>query len=344
MDASELVAGLGERVARMLGGSGLMRPPYPPLAVELREDGVTVARVARRGNRWCLAGHAHHPLPEGTFAAGLMRPRVGDPDAILAAVAAALRDAGAERASRISVALPDTVGRVFLASLAGLPSSRRQALEVLRWHLKKNVPFDPAEARLTWQVLGRGDDGKEQVLVVLAPDGGISPIEELLEGAGFRVGLVDLASFGLYNALRVAGVDDGEVAVDGRRDVAILSATPRYFSMMSLRSGRLIFYRAKNYHLHGGFQGEESLRVVGREVRSTLSYYEEHLLGEGFARMHVRVVGIPSDGFSELLSAADCGEIVEVDPGRVVDGLGDLPREEALELLPAVGLALRRVP
>ncbi len=342
MDANDLLTALAERATRLLGQGSWLRPPYPPLAVELREDGVTVARLVRRGSRWSLAGHARQPLPEGAFSAALVRPRVADGEAIVSALATALRLAGAERASRISLALPDTVARVFLVSLADLPASRRQALEVLRWQLKKSVPFDPGEARLGWQVLGRGEDGKVQVLVVLAPEQGIGPIEELLVGAGYRVGLIDLSSFGLYNALRVAGVEAD--AGDERGDVGILSATPRYFSMMILRGGRLIFYRAKNYHLHGGFQGEESLRVVGREVRSTLSYYEEHLLGEGFARMHVRVVGIPPEGFFSLLGDADCGEIREIDPGRVVDGLGDLPREEALELLPTVGLALRRVP
>ncbi len=342
MDANELVTALAERAGGMLGRRSWLRPPYPPLAVELREDGVAVARLARRGGRWVLAGHARQPLPEGAFSAALVRPRVEDGRAVLAALGTALRLAGAERAGRLSVALPDTVARVFLVSLAELPASRRQAVEVLRWHLRKSVPFDPEQARLAWQVLGRSEEGKIQVLAVLAPEEGVGPIEDLLVGAGYRVGLVDLSSFGMYNALRVAGIEAEEGSEAG--DVGILSATPRYFSMMILRQGRLIFYRAKNYHLHGGFQGEESLRVVGREVRSTLSYYEEHLLGEGFSRMHVRVVGIPAAGFLSLLEGADCGEIREVDPGRVVSGLGDLPPEESLELLPAVGLALRRVP
>ena len=325
-----------ERVRR----SAWLRPRYPLVALELRDDAVVAVRLGRRRGVYHLLGHGHCSLSEGVFSTSMMRSKVGSTKELAGAISEALTRAGAESASRVSVALPDTVARAFVVDFQDLPSSGKEVENLIRWRLKKSVPFPLEQARLSWVQLGRGEDSRTQLLVTLAPDEGLSAIEALAHDIGLRVGLIDLSSFATFNALRV----DGQLEARSQGDVAVLSATPSYYSLIILRGGKLIFYRARSYHVQGAYQGEESLRVVARELRSSLSYYEEHLLGEGLGRTLVRVVGIQPEGIVEVARDAGCGEVTLASMQRAVAELKAAPDEEVPDLLPVVGLALRREP
>ncbi len=323
-----------------------LRPNYPLVGIELREDAVVVARLARKANGFRLAGYGRKSLPAGAFSASVMQPELADPAALAHAVTEALKLAGAEGATRVSLAVPDTAARVFLADLAELPARRAQADEMIRFRIRKSIPFRPEESRLSWDVLGRTPDGRTMVLVAVTPERALRPVEAALHAAGLRCGLVDLATFDVYNALRLEpGLLDRGAVVAGAepRDIALLNATPGYFSVMILRDGDLLFYRSKNYHVQGGFQGEESLRVVGRELRSTLGYYEEHLDGKGIEALLTRVTGVDAEGLTAVIRETGIETVHSIGVTNVLPELQHVAPELAVELLPAIGLALRRV-
>lgn len=340
MDMATVLQKIGGSVPESLAQASWMRPRYPLMGVELREDAVVVTRLQRRKGQTHLAGHGRKALAEGVFRPTLSEPPVGDARALVDGIHDAMRLAGAEATNRISLAVPDTMARTFLVDVQGLPSSKAQADEVIRWRIKKSIPFGPEDSRLSWQPLGQFEDGKTHVLVAVAPESGIRSVERLLEESGLRVGLVDLASLNVLNTLRLAGQLEGPAD----RDVAILDATPGYFSVIILRGERMIFYRSKAYHVQGGFRGEESLRVVGRELRTTLSYYEEHLLGEGIAEVLVRASDVDAEGFVRTALEAGCSEAALPTIGKLMTEVQGLSDETASELMPSLGLALRRMP
>ncbi len=323
-----------------------LRPRFPLVAVEVREDALVAVRLQRKATGYALAGYGRRALPPGAFSASLQQPGSQDPDALAKAFGDVLRLAGAEGAGRISVAVPDSAARVSLVDLQELPASQAQAEEMIRFRIRRAVPFRPEESRLSWDVIGRTEDGRVQVLVAIAPEGAVEAVEGVLSSIGVRCGLVDLATFDVFNVLRLDGaLAAAPPAEPGgpARDVALLNATAGYFSLVILRGGEVVFYRSKAYHVQGGFQGEESLRVVGREVRSSLGYYEEHLQGQGLGTLWLRAAGIPAEGLQDTLAAAGCPEVRRADVSRIVPELKQVPPEVAVELLPAVGLALRRI-
>jgi type IV pilus assembly protein PilM len=336
---------IGERMERLIPAgvrdAAWMRPHYPLVAVELREDAVITVRLTRQRGQFHLGGYGHRALREGSFSPGLLKTQLEDPTAFVRAVIESLQLAGATGSARISLAVPDTIARVFVVDLEELPAASSQATEMIRWRIKKSIPFRVEDARLSWQPLGRLEDGRIQVLVAVAPDASLRPIEDLLTAAGLRVGLIDLSSFALLNEVRLDAAAGGAVPLDG--DSALVNATPTYFSVTLVRGGRLALYRSKAYHVTGPFQGEESLRVVGRELKSTLSYYEEHLLGRGVTSTILRVAGLDTGPLAEVAREAGYGEVRIAGAPRNIPELRGLPDGTVPELLPAVGLALRRV-
>lgn len=336
---------IGERMERLIPArvreAAWMRPHYPFVAVELREDAVVAVRLGRQRGQYHLRGYGHRAVREGIFAPSLMKTQLDDPTAFVRAVIESLQLAGATGSARISLVIPDTIARVFVVDLEELPAAWSQATEMIRWRIKKSIPFRVEDARLSWQPLGRLEDGRIQVLVAVAPDASLRPIEELLTAAGLRVGLIDLSSFALLNAVRLEAAGAGSQALAG--DAALINATPTFFSVTLVRGGRLALYRAKPYHVAGGFQGEESLRVVGRELRSTLSYYDEHLRGGGIGSTLLRAAGVEPEALAAVVREAGFGEVQPAAAPKTIPELKGLPDGTVPELLPAVGLALRRV-
>jgi type IV pilus assembly protein PilM len=328
------------RLPDRLGQVRWLRPRYPLTAVEVREDAVLCTRAVRRKGRYHMGGSGRVELPSGVFSTAMIRPQIGDLAALREAVAEALRKAGAESVSKISLALPDTMARAFVLDFQEVPSRQEQVAELIRWRLKKSVPFELSEARLSWQHLGKGEDGHDQLLIAVAPSDGLRVFEEMFASMGITAGLIDLASLGTVNALRV----DGRFVDDDQTDTALLSATRNYFSLVIQSRGRVVFYRAKNYHVQGGYQGEESLRVVGRELRTSLSYYEEHLLGRGLGLLRVRVVGIEPEGVLQIARDSGCENLEPAVLKDFVPELEGAPPEEVTELMPTLGLVLRREP
>lgn len=328
------------RLPERMGQYRWLRPRYPLTAIEVREDAVLCMRAVRRKGQYHMGGSARIELPAGVFSTAMIKPQIGDLGELRKAVSEALTKAGAEGVTKVSLALPDTMARAFVLDFQEVPSRQDQVAELIRWRLKKSVPFDLSEARLSWQHVGKGEDGQEQLLIAVAPAEGLRVFEELFGAMGVRAGLIDLASLGTVNALRV----DGRFAADDQLDTALLSATRNYFSLIIQSQGRLVFYRAKNYHVQGGYQGEESLRVVGRELRTSLSYYEEHLLGRGLGLLRVRVVGIEPQGVLDVAREAGCEVLEPAVMQSCIPELKDAPPEEVTEFMPTLGLVLRREP
>lgn len=346
MQAKVIVEQLERLVPARVRESRWLRPHYPLVGLELRDDAVIAVRVVRQRATYRLGGYGHRSLAEGMFRPGLMKTELNDPAGLARAVVESLQLAGATGNSRLSLTLPDTVARVFVVDVEDLPASVSQATEMIRWRIKKSLPFRAEEARLSWQSLGKSDDGRSQVLVAVAPEPSLRPIEELLAAAGLRVGLVEISSLSLLNALRTVLGGRHGVAVEGdlsSGDVALVNATPAFFSVSILRDERIVLYRSKAYHVNGAYQGEESLRVMGRELKSTLSYYDEHLLGRGVTATWIRTAGLDAESVTGVVSEAGFGQTLPIDGGSILPELRTLPDGTIPELLPAVGLALRRV-
>jgi len=63
----------------------------------------------------------------------------------------------------LALIIPDLVVRVFILPFDALPRSADEALPLLRWRLKKSVPFDVDETVVSW-MRQAGKDGNLEVV------------------------------------------------------------------------------------------------------------------------------------------------------------------------------------
>src|SRR5690606_23689794 len=133
-------------VRRMSVLARFFTPPRPDVAVEIAARHVAALRL-RPGTPPGVAAHAVEPLPDGLVVPSMTAANLADPGAVAAAVGPGLKEVGGARHAALVV--PDSVARVSLVRFEQTPPER-DLEAMLRWHVRKSVPFRIEDALLTW--------------------------------------------------------------------------------------------------------------------------------------------------------------------------------------------------
>ncbi len=207
----------------------------PRVAVEVRPEGVVAARA--EGSAGMLAAVSRGNLAEGALSPGLRVGNVSDRGLVTGAIRRALDGVsarGAERSKYVTLVVPDAAVRVLLLDFDALPSKAAEALAVVRFRLKKLLPFDAEHAVVSYQVMSSGRDGV-RVLAVAMPCDVLAEYEGLVIEAGYQPGAVLPSTLAA-----LAGLDGGEV---GSGSSLVVNAGPGAVTTAIVQSGLLLLHR-----------------------------------------------------------------------------------------------------
>jgi len=172
----------------------------PRLACELWSDRVFAARASER--RDLVEAHTARALPGGTIAPGLTTANVLDGASLTRAITEAL-GAVCGRSRDVCAVLPDAAVRVVLLDFDTLPDNRADALGVIRFRLRKSLPFDPERAAICYQA--QREDGAVNAIAAVALASVVSEYEAAFQEAGYSPGVVlpsTLAALGVVDDSR----------------------------------------------------------------------------------------------------------------------------------------------
>jgi type IV pilus assembly protein PilM len=204
----------------------------PRVACEIMPQGVVAARSADAASP--LAAVARVELAEGAVAPSLKPGNIVDRVAVVAAIRSALEQVG-ERANardaNLTLVIPDPAVRVLLLDFEALPSREAEALPLVRFRLKKLLPFDADEAMVTYQTMST-NKGVVRVLAVAMPRDVLSEYETAMREAGFEPGSVLPSTLAC-----LAAVDDAEAAL-------LVNANPMGVTAAIVRGGVLLLHRS----------------------------------------------------------------------------------------------------
>ena len=163
--------------------SFLQEPP-PAMAFEISEAGIATARIGAR------AELDFHPLKPGTLAVSPLKENVEDPGEFLSAVRAVSGTQAAKRRKDVALILPDYSTRMTVVDFDSFPSDPKEQASLVRFRVKRSVPFDVDSAALSYfpQPAPKGE--KVDVVVVMAPLEIVARYESPFRTAGMNPGLV----------------------------------------------------------------------------------------------------------------------------------------------------------
>jgi type IV pilus assembly protein PilM len=173
--------GLVRRIDRWLHAM-----PHPSLVVEIAPGHVAAARWG--SGHGDLEDVVVESLPVGSVMPSPVESNINQPDAVRGALRRVFNRIPAHGAA-VALLVPDPVVRVFILPFENLPRRADEALPLLRWRLKKSVPFDVDETVVSW-MRQQGRDGGLELLTAVARQRIVREYEEIVESAGAPIGVL----------------------------------------------------------------------------------------------------------------------------------------------------------
>jgi len=158
--------------------------PHPAVVLEIAQTHVAAAQWDAQGRK--LEGHAIEEIPAGAIQPSAVETNIANADAVQAALAMVLNRLGAT-SGNVALLVPDPVVRVFILPFDSFPRREEDAIPMLRFRLKKSVPFDVEETVVSF-MRQNGKDGGAEVVTALARQRVLREYEALAEGAGLSPG------------------------------------------------------------------------------------------------------------------------------------------------------------
>jgi type IV pilus assembly protein PilM len=228
----------------------------PAVAVELAPEGVLAAALPGKGQSPVYAFKA---LQAGVLMPGIDEPNLRAPDQVTAAISAALAEVS-PRSRAVTVVLPDTSVRVFVLDFDSLPPKAAEVIPVLKFRLRKMVPFDVEHAGVSYQVLTETKN-ECRVLIAVMPGPILEEYEAAVRGAGYEPGAVLPSSLAA-----MAAVETEEPVLAACMNSGSLTTT--------ITSGQdLLLYRTLDLPADAG----QRLAEVQRDIAVAAAYFEDKL-------------------------------------------------------------------
>ena len=229
--------------------------PHPPLAIEISTERVSLVRWSRRG---ALEDLAVEPLRPGALVPSAVESNLVDSGTVQSTVEKVCSRLQV-REGDAAVLLPDPVIRVFVQHFEDFPRSSEEALPLLRWRLKKSVPFDMEEMLVSYTRQAPRENGVN-VVTALARLPIVREYEQVVRAAKLRPGVVLSSS--------IAAV----ALLDDRRPTLMVRIAGNALTTAIVRGGMLCGYRCTELPVG---RRELAPRVLLDEIFPVAAYYQD---------------------------------------------------------------------
>ncbi|MDT8069850.1 MAG: hypothetical protein ROO76_16935 [Terriglobia bacterium] len=259
-----------------------------PIACEITPSRV----IAARGSHRNIDSASARALSAGAVVPGLTGDNVVRPEELRTVVEDVLTTVGGH-GHDVTVVLPDSVVRVVLLDFETLPDKHQDAEGVIRFRLKKSLPFDVDKAMLSYDV--RRTSAGVKVVAAVAQPTVIEQYEAAFRAAGYQPGVV------MPSSLAALG------AVDADRPTLVLKVDAETTTVTIVDQQQLLLFRT----LEGGAKAVTGERIA-EDVYPSLVFLQDNY---GLSVERVLIAGVPS--------AAEIAPVLEQQTGAKVKDLVD---------------------
>lgn len=251
----------------------------PPHVFSLDAESLRYAQILRDRQGYRVRGYRTASLPRDAFHSGLLGGPLRDPAGFEKLVGGLVHDAPGGRAAGLraaSLVVPDAWLRVAFAESGDLPKTADQRDEVLRWKLRRLVPFRVDELRVSAAEvapLPRQEEPR-RLLLGFGIEQLLAQLEAAFAAHGVRLGYISNTSLSLLAAL------------DGRRLEEIVALTlveEHGYTLVFARGGEPILHRYKGFA--GGLPEMGRTGLIVRDLKLTRNFLDEQLPGVPLGRV-----------------------------------------------------------
>jgi type IV pilus assembly protein PilM len=276
----------------------------PVLACEIAADRVLAGRAADKGRMVEMS--SARELAPGTVVPDLMESNLRDASAVRQAIESALGSVGGKTHDVIAI-LPDTAVRVVLLDFETLPTKKEEAEAVVRFRLKKSLPFDLDNARISYHV--QSTNKGMQVVAAVVLNTVLEEYESAFRDAGYNPGVV------MPSMLAALG------AADTERPTLVVKVDARTIGIAILDQEQLVLFRTLENMRGVTITGDQ----LAEEVYPSVVYFQDTY---NLNIERVYVAGLPESGGAAPALKNQSGAQVEelISSSQIGSTTGTVPR------------------
>src|SRR6266571_6311588 len=276
----------------------------PKLACEIAADRVLAGRVSDSGDTVEMC--ASHELAPGSVVPDLIEANLRQPSSVYHTIRDTLGTVSG-RSREVIAVLPDAAVRVVLLDFEMLPPNHQEAEGVVRFRLKKSLPFDVDKAQVSYHA--QPSSNGVRVVAAVALTSVIEDYEAAFREAGYSPGVV------LPSMLAALG------AADAQRPTLVIKVDARTTSIAILEQQQLLLFRTLENTRGVTITGDQ----LAEEVYPSVVFFQDtyHLNID-----KIFVAGLPeSGGAAPALRAQTGAEVKElVGSAQLGKGVGPIPK------------------
>ena len=171
--------------------SRLVDPRYPATAIGLEKGVASVVHLERiRGSACKLRRAATFNLAESLIRPGFDELNIENPPQLSHVLKELATSAGLLRQKRWSLSLPEATTRTLVLTLESQSQSSAELQDVLKWKVERGFGVPLEELSVSKERLQKDSHGRDRYLVIAVRKSVVAEYEALLEGLGWRAGLI----------------------------------------------------------------------------------------------------------------------------------------------------------
>jgi type IV pilus assembly protein PilM len=207
------------------------------------------------------------------------------------------------RDQEVALILPDPVIRVFVQHFEEFPRSPQEAVPMLRWKLKKSIPFEADETVISYMRQPAREEGVD-IVTAIARLRIVREYEALAEAATLHPGVILSSSLAAISLLE----DQKAILLARVSGVALTTAI--------VRGDVLCGYRCTELPAHSG---DITPQMLLEEIYPVAAYYQD-TWGEGIGSVRVAGLGPRLADFVPPLESEFHCKVSSLLHGAVSDG------------------------
>lgn len=227
--------------------------PKPRLACEITSQNVIAARA--KGDGSALEVHTIRRIDPNLVRPSLAAGNVSNPAGLGQSIAGALSSVGGRKRDVVAV-IPDAAVRVLLIDFDTLPEKLAEAEPIVRFRLRKSVPFDADQAAVSFQTYRK--DGAVRVLAAVMPREVREEYESAFRSAGYEPGYLLPSTLAALNA------------VEADRPTLLVKTDGNFVSIAIADHNELVFYRVLDV------VADRAGTATANEVYPSIVFFEDN--------------------------------------------------------------------
>jgi hypothetical protein len=261
--------------------TGLDPVPVPPHVFSVDGGKVRYAWFARERHGFRCRAYREQELAGDAFLSGLLGGPLRDPAAFEALLGGLLSGLpGTVRGA--SLVVPDAWLRVAFSESGDLPRSADQLDEVLRWKLRRLVPFRIDELRVSAAEVPPlpGQEEPRRLLLGFAVEQLLAQLEAAFAAHGVRLGQISNTSLSLLAALTAPAPRSDELT-------AAATVDDHGYTLAFMRRGAPVLHRYKGFTSGAPGTASDGARTgsVVRDLKLTRNFLDEQFPGVELPRV-----------------------------------------------------------